>query len=219
MSLGNLLVRNDLAYLVTDSGYFNVDGEILVLAPKVMEFVDQRIAVACVGSGITLPHLSRYLPPLDGATQMDVLKAILTGVRRAYAAESRCPERDMTRWLVALYSEKDGRAHGLAFFTNPNDGAHSQQAFTYYRTAAVVMPESPDDAIGAVFDPVSDFMPIVARQREVIDWPVGAKGRRVAGEIVLTTVSAGGVEHRVLHDYGTEGCPVSERYKDRLAAA
>lgn len=217
MSLANMLVGVDRAYLVTDSGYFNEKGELALLAPKVMEFVDQRVAVSCVGSGITLAHLARYMSRPSDMTQMDLLENILTGVRRAYAAESLCPERNYTRWLVAFYSAKHGRALGMSFFTNPADGAADQEAWTWYGAPCVIMPHVPHE-IGRGFDPEADFMPIVERQWEIEDWPVGESGRRVAGEIVLTSVSADGIDNKVLHDYGAFGCATTRRFWERLLA-
>ena len=50
MSLANLIVHPDAAYLVTDSGSFERDGTIRSLRPKCMVLEELPLAMTTVGS-------------------------------------------------------------------------------------------------------------------------------------------------------------------------
>ena len=210
MSIANLLVQPDAAYIVTDSGFFGPDGRLLLKAPKSIVLADVPIALACVGSGNTLIDVIRFNPwakSSDGFS-LDAFRDFVRGVHEGAQIDH---DVHFSRWVGAYYSRKLGRPLGFSMFTHAKDGeASDRQPWTWYPARTIIMPMVPPVEVWgadikrnlpdpAQFNPHTDFMDLVHAQRR---HKFAAFDCAVAGEILLTKVSADGVEDISLHDYG-----------------
>lgn len=204
MSIANLVVQHDRAFIITDSGYFTDDGTIKLLAPKCMEFAEQSVAIACTGS-LHLPLLAQELrkhPDCTSWSQPEMVKRLPDLVRDTYASWKLDPVARWSQVVIGLYSHKLGRAMGFFFWTSPDDGPTGQEPWTLYPASGVLLPQDIDARVDpASFDPMRDAMLIVEAQRAKREWGTIKDACCVAGEISLTTISSSGIEHTVLHEY------------------
>jgi hypothetical protein len=111
--------------------------------------------------------------------------------------------------MLGFYSHRHQRAMGLTIFT-PNMGPDGKAAYEYHPADVVIAPMiPPSEAFGdrrvnvtvpGSFDPLEDGRALVdAQRRKVTGWSHGvADGSRVAGDIMLTIVSADGVQCELL---------------------
>lgn len=213
MSMANLIVQKDAAYLMTDSGLFTPSGMLLALAPKVLAVRSQSLAIATTGSlhvGVLAPLL-HSIPDWETCDQEVFVRALPGVVRSFYAGEGLDPDQLPSEVFIALYSRRMGRPMGLSFITGYptplpgvepwalkprlqalNPGVDLQEA--YGRDVRLRDPS---------FVPWRDALPLVEAQRAVCaGWGFIPDGMgAVAGEITLTIVSAGGIECTSLHTY------------------
>jgi hypothetical protein len=123
--------------------------------------------------------------------------------------------------MIGLYSHEHKRAMGLTIFT-PDMGPSDKAPYEYHPADVVIAPMvPPSDAFGdrrvnvtipASFDPLKDGRALVnAQRRKVKGWSHGvADGSRVAGDILLTVVSADGVQCELLQQNDDRvGQPIS----------
>ncbi|OUC54967.1 hypothetical protein CA262_08930 [Sphingobium sp. GW456-12-10-14-TSB1] len=215
MSLANLIVQPQAAYLYTDQGHFDRDGRILRLEHKIMPFPRQFLAIAMVGGGKMTPtrlfdEIERR--GIDQLDQLDFLNAF-----RALIIEL-CPEPVCIsgmvehRFMIGFYSHKHGRALGLTMFT-PGYGPDDKAPYEYHAAEIVIAPNVPAaDAFGgrrinvtrpASFDPVKDGAALVDAQRaKVTGWGHGiADGSYIAGDTLLTEISANGLAFDLIAQY------------------
>lgn len=215
MSLANLIVQPHAAYLYTDSGYFTADGVILKLEHKIMPFPEQSLAIAGVGAGKLNPSLlfdemeRLGMRELD---QMTFLRRFRSLVRESCPDDVDGADREDRRYMIGLYSHQHERAMGLTIFT-PGMGPDGKEPYQYHPADIVIAPMVPPaDAFGgreinvtvpSSFDPVSDGLALVdAQRRKVSGWSHGAAdGSRVAGDIMLTEVSAQGLRFELLRTH------------------
>ncbi|MCF8708351.1 hypothetical protein [Rhizorhapis sp. SPR117] len=214
MSMANLIVQPDAAYIATDSGYFRKDGTIIGFYPKAMELADQSIAIASVGS-LHLGYLARELqkwPDRKGWSQIEMLARLPGIVKDAYASSGLDNSERWSRFVIGFYSHKLQRALGMTFFTADSGGPSDKKPWVLYPAPVVLMPllamgEVYDGPVNladpSFFDPHRDVMPMVeAQRRKCGGWGGIAEGcSAVAGEIVLTAVTRDGITHTVLHEY------------------
>ncbi len=215
MSLANLIVQPQAAYLYTDSGYFDADGVILKLEHKIMPFPEQSLAIAGTGAGRLNPSL--LFDEMERLGMHDLDQNTFLRQFRSLVRES-CPEdvdgadREDRRYMIGLYSHQHQRAMGLTIFT-PGMGPDGKEPYEYHPADIVIAPMVPPaEAFGgrkinvtvpSLFDPVADGRVLAeAQRRKVTGWSHGVgDGSRVAGDIMLTKVSSAGVRFGLLNSY------------------
>lgn len=212
MSLANLIVQPQAAYLYTDQGYYDRNGVILRLGHKIMPFLDQRLAIAMVGSGKLTPTIIFDLIEargIDQLGQIDFLAAFRNLVRELCPEDASGPDKEDRRFMIGIYGHKQRRALGLTIFT-PDMGPEGKAPYQYHPADIIIAPMvPPSEAFGArrinvtspaSFDPRVDGRALVdAQRRKRTGWSHGvADGSRVAGDILLTVVSADGVNFEML---------------------
>lgn len=225
MSLANLIVQPQAAYLYTDQGYFDREGCILRLEHKIMPFPRQSLAIAMVGAGkLSATSLFNEIEQrgLDKLDQIDFVAAFRLLVCELCPDDATGPDREDRRFVIGLYSHAYRRAFGLTLFT-PGMGPDGKAPYEYHTADIVIAPMvPPSDAFGerkinvtssAAFDPIADGRELVAAQRrKVIGWSHGvADGSRVAGDVLMTEVSARGLHFEILSQH-------NDRVGDRVAA-
>lgn len=216
MSLANLIVQPQAAYLYTDQGYFDREGRILSLEHKIMPFPRQSLAIAMVGAGkLSATSLFNEIERrgLDNLNQTDFLTAFQMLICELCPDEATGPDREDRRFMIGLYSHAYQRAIGLTLFT-PGMGPDGKAPYKYHNADIVIAPMVPPTGafdgrkinvtVPSSFDPIEDGRVLVnAQRRKVAAWSHGvADGSRVAGDILLTEVSARGMAYDLLlrHD-------------------
>ncbi|MBV2146766.1 hypothetical protein KRZ98_00470 [Sphingobium sp. AS12] len=215
MSLANLIVQPQAAYLYTDCGHFDASGVVLKLAHKIMPFPHQCLAVAMVGAGKMTPsslfdEIERR--GIDQLRQIDFLNAFRSLIYELCPDAIDGEEREDLRFMIGLYSHKDGHAVGLTLFT-PGMGPDGKDPYEYHDADIVIHPMVPPAAAFGgrkinvtrpeSFDPVEDGAALVdAQRRKVVGWSHGvADGSRVAGDILMTKISATGLAFDLIAKY------------------
>ena len=211
MSLVDLIVQRDAAFLISDSGGFNQhDFTVEELLRKEIVLPDLNVVIAATGiAGHIFPLMQRFLEErIDPADfSLDVFRDL---VRFAYLA-FHSDDAMVSTWYAIQYDPATKRASGAAFFTNPGGGKPGQERWTWYRKFLFLSPAVlPTEVFGPVgdamhdhvrFDVAGNALTLVEAQRA--RRPESAGGNCiVAGEVRLTKVSAAGVEQAVLIDYG-----------------
>ncbi len=215
MSLANLIVQPQAAYLYTDQGYYDRNGVILRLEHKIMPFLDQCLAIAMVGSGKLTPTIIFDLIEargIDQLGQIDFLAAFRNLVRELCPEDASGPDKEDRRFVIGIYGHKQRRALGLTIFT-PDMGPEGKAPYQYHPADIIIAPMvPPSEAFGgrrinvtspASFDPRGDGCALVdAQRRKRTGWSHGvADGSRVAGDIMLTEISAQGVRFELLRTH------------------
>lgn len=216
MSLVDLIVQRNAAYLLTDSGYFEAGStRIKNLAPKAISRRKGDMAFANVG----VPLLPIILRDMGDQLEADdfTLDTMTELLRNAYTTLDRDPDTDGSIVLCAGYSQERGRAFGYSMLAGgiPPEGA-KRLPWTWYPTRHMLIPsvtlkelwgyDVPVDLTDPdIFDPFDDSMSLVEPQRRKrTGWgsDCAVSGCAIAGEIHLTEVSADGVKIFDLHDFG-----------------
>lgn len=212
MSLVNVIVQEDAAYLITDSGSFSQDGTIAELLRKEIVIADVPVAISATGKIGTkvFPTVKRLLTELMKPEDF-TLDELLRVVREIYGEYGFDGDAQPSTWFAAYYSRELGRAMGFKFFTNEGGGKQGVLPWTWVPTRLSLMPAvMPDkvfgkDAVERMRDGRRFKVPVRAKrlveaQRRLR--PESARGHcMVAGIIMLTEVSAAGVKQTVLHEY------------------
>jgi hypothetical protein len=219
MSLANLIVQPECAYLLTDSGLFTADGTIGALEPKMIELGDLSVAITTTGllRASQLALAIEAVAPRDQTEMFSLLPEITFAT--LVAAGIDCATSH-SRVLVAYYSHEEGKAGGRMLWTTPGDGPPGMFAWQMYPAWVTGMPpfamldrqaifgrdlEAIDLADPALFDPMHDSIALVEAQRQwVMGWEPLPPGCYVAGDVHLTAVSARGITRTVLHSYPDE---------------
>lgn len=213
MSMANLIVQPEAAYLMTDSGLFTPGGTILALMPKVLAVRSQSLAIATTGSlqAFVLSSLIRSIPDWETCDQEVFVRALPGVVRSFYAGEGLDPDQLPSEVFIALYSRRMGRPMGLSFITGYPTPLPDGEAWKLKPCLQALNPGVDLQAAygrdvrlrDPSFVPWRDALPLVEAQRAVrAGWgfiPDGVSA--VAGEITLTIVSAAGIECAALHTY------------------
>lgn len=209
MSISNLVVQPDAAYLLTDTAWLKSDGRILCFAPKVIHFPEQCAAVSCCGQQgfaaidvVEEYHRSGKQFSFDG---------FLGTVRDIYALKGYDEAEHAMIWTAAYYSKSHERPFGFSFTTHPSGGGDGYEPWRWYPKTSLILPfVQPSAVFGAgtsrvrlsdpkQFDPLNDFMKFAHQQREH-RYEGGWRG--VGGEVFLTRAGSGGLRHWNLHDFG-----------------
>ncbi len=210
MTMANLIVQRDRAYLMTDSAYFRGDGTIATFFPKSMVLEPLTLALAMTGS-LHLGYLAAEIKKREFGDVPTFLSALGEMLRVAYNAAELDPDQRWCRLVIAFYSHKHGRAYGGTLFSSPEAGPQNMAPWQVHAVSKAIMPSVDETALfgrnvdlldAAAFDPARDAMPlIVAQRRKRTGWTVFDDACLVAGDIDLTTVSSSGVAVECLHTF------------------
>lgn len=210
MSLANLIVQPQAAYLYTDCGYYDAEGVILRLEHKIMPFPKQALAIAMAGAGklnATLLFDEIERRGYHELGQVEFLRAFRRLVRGIGDEDG-----EDHRFMIGFYSNKHDRALGLTIFT-PGMGPEGKAPYEYHPADIIIAPMVPPaDAFEGrkinvtaphSFDPIEDGRILVdAQRRKVGGWSHGvAEGSRVAGDVLMTEVSATSLRFELIHMY------------------
>lgn len=210
MSLANLIVQPQAAYLYTDCGYYDAEGVILRLEHKIMPFPNQALAIAMAGAGKLNATLLFDEIERRGYHELDQFE-FLRAFRRLVRGIGDEDGEDH-RFMIGFYSNKHNRALGLTIFT-PGMGPEGKAPYEYHPADIIIAPMVPPaDAfegrkinvtVPHSFDPIEDGRVLVdAQRRKVAGWSHGvADGSRVAGEVLMTEVSATSLRFELIHMY------------------
>ncbi len=210
MTMANLIVQRDRAFLMTDSGYFTRDGTILALHPKSMILEHLSLAIAMSGS-VGCGHLAEQIKKTTFPDVQSFLRQLGPMLRAAYSSAGLDPTKDFSRAFVAFYSHEHRRPYGCTLFTSDADGPAHLSPWQAHPAAVALTPEVDQAAVfgglidltdQALFDPALSSLPLIEAQRAVGgSWGEGGSGCRVAGDIDLTVISAAGIEVQTLHSF------------------
>lgn len=210
MSLANLIVQPQAAYLYTDCGYYDAEGVILKLEHKIMPFPKQALAIAMTGAGKLNATLLFDEIERRGYNELDQVE-FLRAFRRLVRGIGD-EEGEEHRFMIGFYSNKHDRALGLTIFT-PGMGPEGKAPYEYHPADIIIAPMVPPaDAFEGrkinvtaphSFDPIEDGRTLVdAQRRKVGGWSHGvADGSRVAGDVLMTEVSATSLRFELIHMY------------------
>lgn len=208
MSVCNLIVQPDAAYLVTDEGFFRRDGRIMMLAPKSILIEGLPLAIGATGHGLVLASVAMEVEARLHAKNFtrdgfcDLVRSVYENGGFDHAAHK-------TRWAIVYYSKRNARPVGYSFFTDPAD--EDGRTWLWHPTRVLVMPYvepigvwgndvARDITDPAIFDPMRDAMKFIHAQRASRNWE-NIEGCGVAGQIRLSKVTSSGVEEFLLHDF------------------
>ncbi len=221
MSAANIVVQGAKAHLLTDSGFFWDDGRLATLGSKVVEMAGVRAAVSTRGS--LLPEaLAREINHANPASLADLIgrlaeifSAAVTIYTKAGASSSL---------FMVYHSLETGRAGGIYMgsctfgmpdWYKPFTPLPITEMFAPGLDATEALGRSVDVSDPSTFDAERDGLALVTRQRAT-PWRLFGKGNeaiRVGGEVRLTTVSADGLETRVIGGWSDR---VGERIRGRV---
>jgi len=120
MSLANLIVQPQAAYLYTDCGYYDAAGVILRLQHKIMPFPEQSLAIATTGAGkLSAASIFDEIERrgMHDLEQIVFLSRFQKLVREICPDECNEGETENRRFMIGFYSHEHGRALGLTIFT------------------------------------------------------------------------------------------------------
>jgi hypothetical protein len=209
MSLLNLIVHPERAYLITDSGHFGAGGRITRLRPKI--FPSPRLGLAIATTGILqCDHLAAGIVAHEHLSQANFVAA-LPGLVREAVERHGIDDGPMLCDLIvpdvagparqsivafAGYSKEEMRAFGGILVT------HEQAGFSPYEIlwkSVVLSPLPPSwrEWHGVVlktgFDPALDAQLLIQQQQRHNFGSADTPMCGIAGDIELTTVGADGL--------------------------
>ena len=216
MSLANLIVQPQAAYLITDSGIFDPGTtRLIALERKVHCPSNRAVAFTSVGTAAGRP-LGEALTAMEASRQAegewpDPLTDYLSVVKSVFEQMGYMGEEHCSTFFAAGWSTTLNQAVGFIFRTRPCPEVPEPWVW-HQRDVAVNPYPEPVDVWGSdiaidlkdpsAFNPHTDAMQIVETQRLPRAWGDGTvNGCCVAGEIHLTEVTADGVTITTLHTY------------------
>jgi hypothetical protein len=205
MSLLNLIVHPQVAYLVTDSGHYDSDrgGVVTRLGPKSMVVAEQRMILA--GAGQMHPmYLAKGIASIKHLPQSEFIAA-LPNVARAAIDRYKVGVESMVAF--AGYSPEQERAFGGAFMTHGYGGPTPDMAYKVLRRETLLVPPPPRDVpftkrSDVDANPFARMLEIIEVQRQFdFSSPGKQVGCCIAGDIDVTIVSANGFGLETIHSY------------------
>lgn len=207
MSLLNLIVQPDCAYIITDSGHYDVTrgGVVTRLGLKSMILEDQRLIVATAGE-LQCKHLAPLLSTLKNVGQ-DELVEMLPEIARAAVETFKIGM--MSTVVFAGYSPARGSAFGGAFLTAAHGGPSPfpERDYQILARSALLLPPVPGMPLAplsrpSAFNPYTNAMAIIEQQRRFDFSSPGLEvGCCITGDIDLVGVRMEGFEIETLHTY------------------
>lgn len=224
MTISNLVVQPDAAYLLSDTAFFQPDGRILGFGTKVLAFFGQKAAVSATGrQGLAIGKVYDEYRRTGAAFSFD---GFLQTVRDVYEREGYDPDEFAMVWNAAYYSDAHKRPFGFSFTTHSSGGGEGFQPWRWHPKTALIMPHvDPSEVFGPgiekirladprQFNPLTDFKMFAMEQRK---HRFEGLYHAVGGEVRLTKVSSAGVETWTMHDFGDqEGQIVTLHRQDLL---
>lgn len=215
MSMANLIVQGENAYLLTDSGWWDEHGNLHALHRKVLTYPALGMAIAVRGAaGMTLSvarEIAVFCERVSDATGGDVAQNLSEIFFAACMIESDGVRAELT---MAFYSPAHRRAFGLTIHNTPHP---SLAAFEVVNVRSMLSQDRArwegDVCDPAAFDPHRDGAALAHNQRIVATTPFweggGPAGHFIAGAIDLTTVGPAGVTTETIANYPDRiGAPV-----------
>ena len=209
MTISNLVVQPDAAYLLSDTVFLAPDRRALGFAPKVLHFPDQCAAVSACGSqGFAVVDVVAEYHRTGKAFSFD---GFLQTVREVFDREGYDDATHFMNWTAIYYSKEHSRPYGFCFTTHPSGGGEGYAPWRWHPRRVLIAPYvEPSLVFGpnagrvslpdpAQFDPMADFMKFALQQRQV-RYEGGHFG--VGGEVYLTRAAADGLRQWKLHDFG-----------------
>lgn len=205
MSLLNLIVQPDCAYVITDSGHYDAErgGVVTRLGPKSVVMEDIGLVIACAGK-LQCAHLSKGLASLRGLTQDEVV-GFLPEIARAAVDTYKV---DMLSTVVfAGFCRVRGRAFGGAFLTHVHGGPSALpkgQSYQVLDRSALLLPPLQGYELAKLRELRSyrELAGIVDLQRRSdFSSPGKPMGCCIAGDIDVVRVSAEGVSVETIISY------------------
>ena len=229
MSLANIVIQGTAGHLMSDSGWFNRDGTIARLMPKVLTFPEYRLAITGRGqhdilAGM-LQEIRHFAARHGSATGRDVIGSfseLYAAACMVQGVPSRGRENACDVQLVWYDAERQRATGGL--IANIVDDHPGLSPFMLQPVLCSFTGDiDPDSPLGApadvtnpaAFDVRCDGRKVAARQR-ARPWalPGYPEAYYVAGAVHLATVSADGVRVEVLCEWPDK---VGERINPELA--
>lgn len=216
MSIANIICQGAAGHLITDSGYFHLDGRLAFLRPKTLELPSLRVAIATRGHTYAredLGPLIEQAQPRNQGELFGLLPELLhTALVEGGAYASGAHDDDFTTSLHIIYFDAARRrAGGLILSSSAIGMPDDYAAYSYIpvtdalapgvdEQAAIGRPASLTDS--SAFDVERDGLKIAQAQRQS-EWSFNGlpAGHHAAGAVRLTTVDANGVRSRVIHTW------------------
>jgi hypothetical protein len=205
MSLMNLIIHAERAYLVTDSAVYDsaAGGAVAWLGPKWLGLPDIGLAIASSGSARFRLELELQIVAWRGHTsQGEFLAALPALVRSADAAFNA---NRISVVCFAGYSHAQGRAFGGFLTTRSEQGF---EAFSISWENVILSPGLPQEIIESVlqptFDPYADSLPMIEQQRRCNFGSPEQPICGIGGNINVVAVSREGITVDTIHTYPAE---------------
>jgi hypothetical protein len=201
VSLLNLIVQADCAYLMTDSGTYDEDGTVSTLGPKVIVMPHHGLAIGTSGklNCYLLLTLVRALEHLPRHKFLLELPHIAKAANDLYDIDSASVV------AVAGFSEDMGRAFGLVLTTGETGELPDLVPYelTPRKTTLLPYPPAIQKALGGLsaYNPLTDSLPLLEQQRRVNFGTAEDPQICVAGDINVVAVSREGLRVRTIHTY------------------
>lgn len=218
MSLLNLFVQGDRAYLVVDSGHFNDDGEVTRFGQKFTALPDLRVVIASTGT-LQCRHLSAGIRAHEHLSQQQFLEELPNIAREAV---ERYQIRRNSGVVFAAYSHVKECAFGGIFATHEEPGVIPYRIF---QKTAVLLPPLPSVSLNSLchpstFDPYRSAKMLADQQRLAnFGYDPDKPYCGVAGDLEVVEVSREGIFAETVHTYPAEiGERVTIRHGQALGA-
>lgn len=219
MSLANIIMQPPTGYLITDSGWFERDGRLAYLMPKVLHFPNMRMAISCRGQHDMLAGILRELRSFErqrGSTNGGEVVAAFADLYFAATIAQGVPSSGIENacdMQMVWYDPARKRATGH-LICNITDHMPGLPPFTLQRVSCSLSSKiDPDAPLGrpqdvtdpGQFDIRKDGRTLVDAQRRE-GWTVPGRpfGYYVAGDVHLTTIDEAGVRCETLISWPDE---------------
>lgn len=200
MSLLNLIVHPQRAYVITDSGYYGAGGVVSRLFPKSMVLEHLDVIIASAGK-VHCGHLAKGVQACQHLPQAEFLEE-LPNIARAAVETYKIAGGSIIAF--AAYSQERGCAFGGIFAA-----ADDPRAYRIIPKSVMLSPGASaiDEATlsgPSTFNPYLDLMPLIEEQRR---YNFGTQEQPIcgiAGDIDMVTVSPQGITVETIHTYPAE---------------
>ncbi len=220
MTLVNLIVGSEAAYLIADSGGYHDDGTLIRVGSKITVADHLKAAVTMSGAAssdtraITASWLASFKQPDEMLAKLPSLLDLLLADVESVPAEQRFVEPRFVQFYVAHWSDRRGRPEGYIVGSHQGTFGPSYQPRRVCGVDRVIMPSVATDLEPSCFDPETDSLPLVEVQRITPD----ERGLfRVGGAAELAEVSRAGVSIRRICTWpdkiGEKVNPLGDRVK------
>jgi hypothetical protein len=208
MTATNIIVQQQAAHLLTDAAYYDRDGVIRKLGPKlvVSEALNMAVAVAQRAFAEQVaPWLDAQVDQEAALRGLPALAAEIKAGNASASADATGDENDVALFAI-LWSKVRDRAEGWAVCTCQAFFGGGYEPGTLVELESMLVPSVDPVAVlrrgsafPARFEAVGDGRAILQAQRGSTEFTHGK--HLVGGWGSLATVRRGGVSHRVICDW------------------